>query len=54
MTPRPRGEFVKQESKRLRLDAWLGHMANNRPYTVLAAYVALALVVAAVIIAVFG
>lgn len=44
----------KNATKRQRLDAWLRHMANDRPYTVLAAYMALALVAAVVIIAVFG
>lgn len=37
-----------------RFDAWLGHVANNRPYSVLAAYMALLAVAAVVIIAVFG
>lgn len=44
----------QEATKRQRLDAWLGHMANNRPYAVLAAYVALLAVAAIVIIAVFG
>lgn len=45
---------MQQATKWQRFDAWLGHMANNRPYTVLAAYVALLLVSATFIIVVFG